>query len=67
MSEARHSPPPGGERGERLLSYEKRNLENGDSAGDISSHRSSYNAWRNKLHVIAQERASPIPPPKGKG
>jgi len=50
MSEARHSPRRG-ERGERLLSYEKRNLENGDSTGDISSHRSSYNAWCDKLHV----------------
>ena len=58
MSEARHSPPPGGERGERLVTYEKGNLENGDSTGDISSHRSSNNAWRDKLHVIARSGAS---------
>ena len=32
--------------------YEKRNLENGDSTGDISSHRSGYFAWCYKLHVI---------------
>ena len=36
----------------------KRNLENGDSTGDISSHRSSYHAWCDKLHVIARSDAS---------
>ncbi len=57
MSEARHSPPPpGGERGERLLSYEKGNLETGDSTDSVSSHRSSNNAWRDKLHVIAHAK-----------
>jgi hypothetical protein len=39
-----------------LVTYEKRNLENGDSTGDISSHRSSYHAWRDKLHVIAHAK-----------
>jgi len=36
--------------------YEKGNLENGDSTGDISSHRSSNNAWRDKLYVIAHAK-----------
>jgi len=38
--------------------YEKRNLEIGDSTDSISSHRSSYHAWRNKLRVIARSGAS---------
>ena len=33
--------------------YEKGNLENDYSAGDICSHRCSHNAWCYKLHVIA--------------
>ena len=59
MSEARHSPRRG-ERGERLVTYEKGNLENGDSTGDISSHRSSYHAWRDELHVGARRQMPPL-------
>ena len=59
MSEARLSPPLGGERGERLLFYEKGNLETGDSTDSVSSHRSSNNAWCDKLRVAGarQRRA----------
>ena len=60
MSEARHSPPRGRAGREVDYYHEKGNLENGDSTGDISSHRSSNHPWCDKLHVIAQERASPI-------
>ena len=55
MSEARHSPRRG-ERGERLVTYEKRNLETGDSTDSVSSHRSSYYAWCDKLRVIAHAK-----------
>jgi hypothetical protein len=51
MSEARHSPPPGGERGERLVTYEKRNLENGDSTDSISAHRCGNYTWCDKLRI----------------
>ena len=56
MSEARHSPPRGRAGREVDYCYEKGNLENDYSAGDICSHRSSHNAWCYKLHVIAHAK-----------
>jgi len=60
MSEARHSPPRGRAGREVDYYHEKRNLENGDSTGDISSHRSSNNAWCDKLHVGARRQMPPL-------
>ena len=60
-------PPRGRAGGEVDYYYEKRNLENGDSTGDISSHRSGYFAWCYKLHVIAQsKRPYPSSPREGR-
>ena len=60
MSEARLSPPRGRAGREVDYYYEKGNLEIGDPTDSISSHRSSYNTWCYKLHVVANG-ASPIP------
>jgi hypothetical protein len=59
MSEARHSPTWGRAGREVDYYHEKGNLENGDSTGDISSHRSSYHAWCDKLHVAQGQHLLP--------
>jgi len=79
MSEARHSPPrgflsPGNggtEGGVKTIEagrevdyhHEKRNLETGDSTDSVSSHRSSYYAWCDKLRVA---KTHPNLPSRGK-